>query len=216
MALAKDHESMIDEEAYKVSNLDWDRLRAYADRVAKNTTKPLEKPISYTNTEFKTVKVERSVPRVLWLKPKIEVSEETQEVNNHTDAIGPHWIVESRKWLLQEKSRVGITKVEETSTELFYIVLLPSGLLRHLTVKHNEVLNFTQGKLYRPVNDTSHTVRDLTEEDVVKMDYDTKLYIWGPDRSGRSGETNRECGKRLIRHSKGVGINLALKRILES
>lgn len=199
-------------EAYNRSVLDWDRLRRYARRVAAETPLPLAAPLTYTRT-VRTVRTEHRPGGFLGLgKPRAVHTPQNTEVEE--TAVGPHWLLDHRYWHHFETKPRAYT---ESTRESYYLVLLPDGALKSVTVSQIEVLSISTSPSYISHSQEQHTVRDPDDAEIRRLDFALRPF----DRTFRNGPlqiqviSNRDPGTRLRRHAKGVGVNIALKTILE-
>lgn len=198
---------------YDSTAIDWVRLRQYAKKVAKYTKVPTNDPLVYETVSFEDVEVRHEKPKVLWFKPKVTVTTENREVRHIVKVIGSHWLIDRRNWERTEKYRVGRTYVMDTVTEDHRILLTPDGSLKKIVLTHNLVTNRDDSGFHVRVNDRDHSESKIDDSDVIAMDYNVQHRSSDDGRFSASG--TRQRGDRLIRHAKGVGINLALRKILE-
>lgn len=207
--------------AYDQTTLDWDRLRRYAKRVATETRLQPSPAIQYTYSVRQNVKhTEQRPGGFLGLgKPRQVHVTTSQWVDKKVTALGEHWVLNHRTWhRVDTTSPSKGTTLEESTHEGIYLVLLPAGALKTVVVSTTTVLHFGDPRTTGLVqSEAHHSSRDPDEEDICLLDFETHLR----DSHQRHGTTqihtwtDRVAGNRLIRHAKGVGVNLALKAILE-
>ena len=177
----------LDHSAYDQSTIDWQRLHAYAQRVTRGTKAPLVGPLAYLSGSGRGETV-----------------------------LGSHWVLEHRHWHRRDTSTVLGTLVEDTIHEDHTWALLPDGTLVKAVTTHNEVLNYGGPRSGLVVDQKSHSVRPVTESDVIVFDFAKE---WNDSssrpRNGIITWGDAAPGRKLIRHAKGVGMNLALKRLIE-
>jgi hypothetical protein len=200
--------------AYEASTADWKRLHAYARKVARQTRRPLAAPIGYTVTDHRTV--QREVVRShgpFGLFKRTETRSERQPFSRHVQVVGQHWVLDVRHQNI-ERNVVGRgSHHQETTHEKTTYLLLPDGGLKRVAVWEEESVHTADGRT-RIVVDTSHHVSDIGDHDLRAFDFEKRHTEYG--RHGRGTKTwgDREPGKRLLVHAKGVGLSAALKRLL--
>ncbi|MEV4859903.1 hypothetical protein [Streptomyces ossamyceticus] len=200
--------------AYEASTADWKRLRAYARKVARQTRRPLAAAIGYTVTDYRTV--ERQVVREhgpFGLFKRTETRSERQPFSRHVPVIGQHWVLEVRHQNIEKNVGGRGGHHQETTHEKTTYLLLPDGELKCVAVWEEESVHTADGRT-QIVVDTSHHVRDIGDRDLRTFDFEKCHREYG--RHGRGTKTwgDREPGKRLLVHAKGVGLSAALKRLL--
>ena len=186
-----------DKSRYERSQIDWKRLRAYARRVARETSRPKEvRVVTKRGKRPKTMYKQRifrsPIPYTV-----MEPYEETEHIN--TD----YWVLERR--YLREITIWQNDRLVET--------------------EHHEFCLASDGALFKNVweelegsgNTTPLRVREsLSDEDVMLFDY------WPEVFSRRDGNTIIESNSRWLHtglelryHAKGVGLSKALGELLE-
>lgn len=200
--------------AYEASTADWKRLHAYARKVAQQTRRPLAGPIGYTVTDYRTV--ERQVVRnsgPFGMFKHTETRSERQPFSRHVPVIGQHWVLDERHQNIEKNVGGRNSHHQETTHEKTTYLLLPDGALKYVAVWEEETVHTVDGSS-RVVIDTSHHVKDIGDGELKTFDFEKRHSEYG--RHGRGIKTwgNREPGKKLLVHAKGVGLSLALKRLL--
>lgn len=195
--------------SYDASAIDWGRLSRYAQRVARETALPPSPPYVDQVPATSTRAVERSTKGFLRLRRRTIQDVETVTTSSEVVVLGEHWPLHQWYWHHERTERHGGRVTIETISEYAKTVLLATGRLALLLV-HEEELVASSRYVGKTV---TNSVRDLEESDVTRLDFAHNytennfaggLHVWG----------TREPRQRL-RHAKGVGINLALKAVLE-
>lgn len=208
---------MPDRAAYDRSSFDRARLDRYAARVARETRMPANVPLRYQVDEIKTVRRTRS-SRTWYGGTKLSEVESRQKSTREVEVIGAHWTLSYRRWHKDETTKHGdgSSTTEETHYNHYY-VLLPSGELKHVWTRHETTYNFggrfSQGLLS---DEYGHEVRPLSDDEIFAFDFECRQQTW-QERRGTTqikGWSDVPPGRKLLKHSKGVGINLALKAVL--
>ncbi|MFG2008482.1 hypothetical protein ACGFNF_05350 [Micromonospora sp. NPDC048868] len=205
---------MPDKSAYEASTLDWARIRAYARRVARETRKPTESGISYTRTEYQTVTKRVEVRHGLFnMFTKVQHRPERVAVIQRVDVVGPHWVLDRRNQHIERNTRHRNTTHQETTHEQSWVVLLPDGSLKKVVLWEEENLR-TENNRSTYFGTHSHSIADLGDGDVRAMDFEKRHSEYGTHGKGVKTWGDREPGRRLLTHAKGVGLTQALKRLL--
>lgn len=201
-------------EAYEQSGVDWPRLHAYAKRVARETHKPVERKITYSETIYENVPVERPKRGPLRMFQRTIVENHRRRSTQVIQVADEHWILDKRHHHIEKNTNRTGTKYQETINEQISFILLPDGALKHVALYEEEFTSVSKGEhAYR--GDRSHSVRDLNEWDLRSFDFEKRYAEHGSHGVGTKWWGDREPGRRLLVHSKGVGLSLALKRLLE-
>ena len=211
---------MADRSAYDRTTIDWDRLRRYAKRVARETSLSLSDTIEYTVRTHETVtSTERRRGGFLGLGTPRQVKvSQVQPVSKSFTVVGPHWVLSQRSWHHDEKRHHdGMTIQEETHSQT-YLLLLPNGNLQSAWKQETSTMQWgsriRSGLLH---SETTHNCGDPTDNDICKLDFERYYREW-KQREGNIEHhywMDRDPGRKLLKHAKGVGVNLALKAILE-
>ncbi|MEU7475463.1 hypothetical protein AB0A63_05720 [Lentzea sp. NPDC042327] len=203
---------MPDRQAYNASIIDWPRIRAFAQRVARETRTPAEQGISYTTTEYETkIKLIEVKHGPFGLFTKTERKSEQVAVSKRIDVVGRHWVLERRNHHIEHTTKTRAHTNQETSHEEHFVVLLADGSLKKVILIETENMNTAHGRnTFFFTHD--HAVRDLSTSYVEAMDFEKRHYSTTKARSQNWGDL--EPGKRLLSHTKGVGLTKALKRLL--
>lgn len=212
---------MATKSTYDMSTIDWVRLRRFAKRVAEETPLPPEGPLEYTVLTQKTVtRIELQPSGFLGLgRPKEVKVSQVQAVSESITVVGQHWTLSTRTWNheMTRADRNGSKFQEETNSSL-YLWLLLDGSLQSGYVTRTSVRQF--GGPFRAnitPTTTTHHCGDVSESDILKLDFE-RYYREFKERDGNLVHhywTDRDPGRKLLKHAKGVGVNLALKAILE-
>lgn len=213
---------MPDRGIYDRSRIDWDRLRKYAKRVARETTLTPAQPIQYTiKTEESVVHTREERTGFLGMgKPRQVQVTTTRPASKTVTAIAPHWCLCERSWHHKETtspSRGGGVTVEEETHSRIYLVLLTTGELKSAWVQQTELTHWGGGGRSGYREETTHGIGNPTEEDICRLDFE-RYYREFKERRGNVQHhywLDRDPGRKLLKHAKGVGVNLALKAILE-
>ncbi|MBM7494499.1 hypothetical protein JOD64_005721 [Micromonospora luteifusca] len=205
---------MPDRQAYEASVADWPRLRAYAKRVARDTRKPQEGSISYTTTEYQTVEKERvrkSGPFGLFTRR--ELTSQQQPVTRRIGVVGGHWALDRRNYHIERNTRLRGGTHQEITYEQHTFLLLPDGALKHVVLWEEEVMHVERGVTSAFVKH-SHSVVDVGDSQLRSFDFEKTYAEHGTHGRGTKTWGDREPGRRLLVHARGVGLSLALKRLL--
>ena len=200
--------------AYEASTLDWTKLRRYARRVAAETRRPQAQAIAYTVTDFRPVSrevVRRTGP--LGLFRRTEAVSENQPVERSVAVVGGHWVLDTRYQHIERSRRAPGGRYEETTSEKHVYLLQPDGSLTYVMLWEEEAVNNTHGRRLVFI-DRTHHIHEFNEGDVRMFDFERKYTEDPPDRNGMKVRGDRECGRTLQVHAKGVGLSMALKRLL--
>nr|WP_157527176.1 hypothetical protein [Kibdelosporangium sp. MJ126-NF4] len=201
---------MSDRQAYHASTIEWSRIRVFAQRVARETRTPAEQGISYTTTAYQTVTKQVEVKYGIFnLFTKPERTSERVEVNKQVDVVGRHWVLERRNHHIEQTTMERTN--QETTHEQHFVVLLADGSLKKVILIETENVNTAHGR-YTFFSIHEHTVHDLSTSDVEAMDFEKRHYSTTKAHVQNWGD--REPGKQLLSHAKGVGLTKALKRLL--
>ena len=205
---------MPDKKSYEASRLEWSRIRAYAKRVAYATRRPTESGISYSKTEHETVTKRVEVKHGLFnLFTKVENKPKSVAVNRRVDVVGPHWVLERRHHHIEHNTKHRNAVHQETTHEQHYVILLPDGSLKKVVLWEEENLHTEYGKTTFFATH-HHLVTDLRDSDAQAMDFENRHSEHGTHGKGTKTWGDREPGRRLLTHAKGVGLTQALKRLL--
>ncbi|WP_328617234.1 hypothetical protein OHS18_13410 [Amycolatopsis sp. NBC_00355] len=205
---------MPDRPAYNASTIDWSRIRAYAQRVAREARTPAEKGISYTTTEYQTVTKQVEVKHGAFnLFTRVENKSERVAVSKCVDVVGSHWVLERRHHHIECNTKERTYTNQETTHEQHYVVLLADGSLKKVILMETENMNTAHGRSTFFATHQHH-LRDLSASDVEAMDFEKRHSEYGTHGRGTKNWGDREPGKQLLSHAKGVGLTKALKRLL--
>jgi hypothetical protein len=206
--------SVVNSAQYDASVLDMDRLNSFVQKVARTTRKPMAPPISYLVSE--TV-LESETTRGLFGLGRREV-QISRTVQKNVELVGPHWLLERRHWHLRDAWKVQGARLEEEQHEQIYLVLLPTGTMLRAWTSEHTVLSTggptASGLIHQEQNGSSHT---LTQADVIELDFEKRYAerTWRRDGHEFTGWGDRDPGKKLIRHAKGVGLSMVLRGLLD-
>lgn len=201
--------------AYNNTSIDWTRVRQYASRVARETPLPLERPWQYAVTGLASEIARPASRGFLGIGARSE-TRRMLATSGIVEVLPEHWVIDRRGWNRRETSRFSSTRVEENDSEDHVYALLSDGTLKVAVLTTNEVWNYRGGKAELVIAPTSsHVVNELNDYHASVLDFEKRYY--DGSNSGRPTYSwgDRDPGKRLIRHAKGVGLNLELKRILD-
>ena len=204
---------MPDLNAYSASVPDWGKIRNYARRVARETKLALEPPITYLTTVSGPAEPARG-----GLFGGLKTPRAAPSVTKTITVVGPHWLLAARDHHILRTSGGRESVTDETTHEYFYFALTPDGDLVRAYQQVDEVITrFPSRPSASPyfVRSLEHSVRDLDSTDLATFDLEKYRF----DSSGRNGKNcawgDREPGRRLLRHAKGIGLSLALRNVLE-
>lgn len=202
-------------EDYEKTTIDWGRLRKYAERVARETRLTPDAPWSYTTTVSRSEVVSPAREGFFGIGAKAEVRRDVFR-NESVRVLPEHWVIDRRQWNRRQTSHSVGVRIEENDREEHVFALLRDGELKVAVLTTNEVWNYRGPKteLVVPPN-SEHRVRDMDEHHVRMLDFEKRYYDGSGSRSSTFSWGDRDPGRRLLRHAKGVGLNLELKRILE-
>lgn len=178
-----------------VQEFDIARMRRYAARVAAEATTPLQKPIFTAGTVNVAVDQKR---RVGFLGLRRETHTVVERRTGQVEIVPPYWVLfHTNHWIEDKASGAGSEYNEQN-----YWVLTENGALMYVW-KWEECKD---GRFESDVTATEMSPEKMLHLDYAHPRYDLhqgKLHIWG----------DREAGK-SIRHAPGVGLSLALKRLI--
>lgn len=120
-------------------------------------------------------------------------------------------MLDHRWWTVDSTRKFHNMTIYETKKEDHHLALLPSGeLVAFLLVEERTVEASSYGSgtsiEYR------HQYRQASDFDVTRLDFVSKYVEQKKDKIHSFGTTSPG---RLLRHSKGVGVSLALKSLLD-
>lgn len=190
---------------YLKTQIDWDKLRAYAGRVARETKKPTQ-VLQVTKTQM----VEEKAPGLMGLLGR--KVKKPQQVTTTQQA--DYWVLMTRTsgWKEEGTKNGRLYEEEESSTHL-YCLRKNGELFVRTTVSTQKLLYHNRGaNLYDKSSPPKE--RPLNEADAL-------LFDWAPwkkeyTQGGTRHWSDTEQGNRLLVHAKGMGLSLALKKLLES
>ncbi|GAA2285446.1 hypothetical protein GCM10010415_64290 [Streptomyces atrovirens] len=187
--------------AYEQSELDWNRLRRYAEKVARETRTPR-----------RTRQVVERSERVRQVKGGLFglfTRQETYTVDVPRTETDAFWVLRTRSW--HKKERGQRNQPDEDQSALYdYCLTVKGGLVVRVT-SHTDV--FFEGAL--TFSDTTTSEQPMTADDVMLFDFEAEKYYREEGRF--TIQTDRDPDrKRLKHHAKGVGLSLALKRLHQS
>lgn len=186
--------------AYEQSQLDWTKLRQYATRVARETRAPRGTTTSVVQ-ETRT----REVPTGLF---GLSRKQESFTVDVTKEQRNDYWELTQRFWRKGEKGRG--TQADETTKCTIKYCLGTDGTLFVLIETETDVF-LKRGGFFTTHESSQHP---MTESDVLLFDFAPK-YDSSPGRTSIS--TNRDPDPSKLKYrAKGVGLSLALKKLLES
>lgn len=202
-------------EAYNASHADMTKLRAYARRVARETQAPLVDPLTYTRTSYVEKSVTKKAPGLAGFLGKTVVEKKREPRDSTIQVIGRHWILDGPRYhrITQTLGNGSHRNTEETN-ERTYMVLLPDVSLKRATLWTTTYTynNSTVGGSIR--DEARHSVRELSDHDIRCFDFERR-HSESRDR-GISTAGDREPGRRLLVHAKGVGLSKSLNRVLQN
>jgi hypothetical protein len=203
-----------DRAAYDASAIDWERLRRYAKRVAREATIPKESPLTYQTKVHRDVTENVRVKGFLGFGGRVEQRTTSRLADVTETAIGEHWKLDCRRWMreLTTRNRSGVTTVE-TNWDWMTLALLPDGALMYAVVSEEEVVH--DNRLTHVAKE--HRVSAANDSHIMALDFARRYSSnkFRHDGTRTYVESDRDPDKRLIRHAKGVGVNLLLKQLLD-
>lgn len=202
-------------DTYNASRIDWERLRKYALRVAKETRLALSAPITYEKTVRQEFSTEKTSGGLFGIGAKTITVVENRDVLMPIRVLGNHWKLDYRHWHLEDNYKTGGVRVQETTHEYHTLGLMPDGSIFKGCVMETEVLNFGGARSGLVYLNKEHIVRPIDDQDVLDLDFEKKYRETGRHNVNKKMWGDRDPGPRLLRHAKGVGLNLALKGVLE-
>jgi hypothetical protein len=184
--------------AYERSELDWNRLRRYAEKVARETRVPRR-----TRQVVERSERTRQVRSGLF---GLFTRQETYTVDVPRTETDDFWVLQSRSW--HKKERGQGNQADEDVTEMYdYCLTVKGGLVVRVT---SETDCFFKGAL--TFSDRTTSEKPMTADDVMLFDFEAERYY--REKGRFTIETDRDPDhKRLKHHAKGVGLSLALKRL---
>ncbi|MFI7482475.1 hypothetical protein ACH9EU_08650 [Kocuria sp. M1R5S2] len=207
---------MLDRAQYEATSIDWPKLNRYAARVAQETKLPPEPPITKVERVEKDVPVEKRTGGFFGLGAKTYITIDRKTVEETIRVVGPHWVINKAMSAVRERTRTQQgTEIEETEYTTHTLVLCTDGSLAKVQHRKTEVWAFPRSGACNHNEENEYSVLPIDETDVVTMDYSRRSRDNDRPTAPRSSWARGERGNRLLRHAKGVGINLALKDLLE-
>jgi hypothetical protein len=188
--------------SYDATTLDMARLNRYAHRVAAECKSPLTPAI--------TRQVDKSVPstetrRGGFLGLRSEVVRVEKLIQVTESVIGPHWVLHRTNHHIESHEGGKLVEYGEQN----YWVLQGDGAL--LTVWDWEEYTRWPDGSSRLLKEC--TTRSMAEADVLRLDFADRSTESGSHGRGTKTWGNRAQGRR-IRHTKGLGLSVALKFLL--
>lgn len=210
--------------SYDESSWDAARLEKYARRVARETQVPLRPPIAIVREESRPRPSSTEAPRKASFIDRLfgkgaksaGPSASSGPLMRTIEVLPEHWLIDERYHRINTTVRFNSPagRREENFIENFYLVLTREGRLMEAVIRkeENHVL-YAQGPGNRWTEGPDFQVRTATQESILRLDR-SKQFRMRRVPGGTAEGTNRFNG-RVFRHAKGVGINLALKDLLE-
>jgi hypothetical protein len=133
---------------------------------------------------------------------------ETYTVPQSETVIDDHWILERRHWIKDEKG-IGSNADETSYAYIFYCLGVDGSLF--VRVESREEVHPKELMAFEVKNEP--TTQPMDASDVMLFDFEQKYFR----SEGRVAvDTNRDPDKRRLKvHAKGVGLSMALKRLLD-
>lgn len=207
---------MPDRAQYEATSIDWPKLSRYAARVAQETRLPPEPPIIQVERVEKDVPVEKRTGGLFGLGVKTYIATERKTVEDTIRVVDSHWVINKTMSAVRERTKTQQgTEIEETEYTTHTLVLCTDGSLAKVKHRKTEVWAFPRSGACDYKQESEYFVLPIDETDVVTMDYSRLSRDNDRPKAPRSSWARGERGDRLLRHAKGVGINLALKDLLE-
>lgn len=180
---------------YESSTIDWDRLRRYAERVARETKAPRHTVVTRSEEWADEV-----VGRTLFGKPKTAKARRWVE----RKAVADYWLLDERTYRRNRRLDHSNKSTDVVKTRY---CLLSNGSLVVRTESYDEF----EGPRYGGYQEGTHTFeeRPFGADDVELFDH-ASGYLSRGDVFSTSGRGRR------IAHAKGVGLSIRLKKLLES
>jgi len=192
------------ETGYDPSRLDMGRLRAYAGKVARSTKVELSAPIMQQRHQNVHVRRERKKG---WFGGT-ETYFESEMKTSRVELLGEHWQLLRLMGSQEETNHP--RKVQEYHEERIW-ALLPDGSLHHVRLWDE----FTKYENMAGQFDYGASEGPMTAEMVLELDHDHPYY----EHHDRGGDVHwwgeLHAGRRRA-HAPGVGLSLALKKLLDA
>jgi len=189
---------------YDASRLDMGRLRDYAAKVARSTTAALSIPVFQQRHQSVQVRRERKKG---WFGGT-ETYFETEMRTSHLKLLDEHWQL-LRLVGNQEETNYP-RKVQEYHEEMIW-ALLPDGSLHYVRIWDE----FTKYENTAGQFEYGASAEPMTEEKVLELDHDHPYYEHHDGRAGVHWWGELHTGRRRA-HARGVGLSLALKKLLDT
>lgn len=206
---------MPDVAAYEASVADVERIKKFAIRVARETQHPLEAPISYrASVSVEVPKTVRASGLAGLMGRTVDTTERRQEQRDVV-VVGKHWLLERRHHHIERNTKGRDYKNQETTHEQHYFVLMPDGNLHHVYVWEEELV-YTNSNGHTSVRvERGHEVWGVDSFSFLRtFDYEKRYSEHGTHGRGTKTWGDREPGRRLLVHAKGIGLSKALKKLL--
>lgn len=198
----------MDQPAYEASQIDWRRLRAFANRVAKSTT--VEPQPSLMVSLKETFPLQRTVRSggIFGFGAKDHTESYSEERDVQREVLGPHWILDQRRYHRDEWLSKDIL---ETDDQITHLVLESDGSLT--TVYHKD--EGRSAPLWSDKIDQCVDVRRFNDDDVTSFDFEKVSSHWEIRGRGLAPTRamNEQVGRKLLRHAKGAGLSMRLKEL---
>ena len=188
-----------DERSYDASILDVQKLKAFAQRVSRETRRaPMQAIVDVVMRE--ETYYEEEFYGFLG-KRKRHITK-TRSVPHKSEEIVPgHWVLHRTYHNLNTRDEFVL---EENHDEHLWLLSQTGQLLKYVPF----VLDRTfLGKYSGSEQKTGRSLSNMSEQDILRLDYADKYQEFRPDKR-TSGNGNWQAGS-LNRHAKGVGLSLA-------
>lgn len=192
---------LVDRGAYDSTRVDMRKLQDYAKRVARETRVP---PVGAARERLMKDESYFQEESYGFLGMRTRQVRRTRTVDaGFKLVVDAHWVLHATQHNIDRFQSWGH---EECHEDLRWI-LLKDGSLKMYTKWFEE-------RTIQPSRVDGYSVTEMSVADVERLDFEDRYRETGrPDR-GTHTYGNREPGK-LIRHKKGVGLSLELKKLLD-
>lgn len=192
---------MVDRAAYDSTRVDMRRLQDYAKRVARETRRPPSAPVRERLIKDESYLEEESYG---FLGMRTRHVRRTRTVDAGTKlVVDARWVLHATYHNIDQYQSWGHQEYHED----LHVILLRDGSLKKYTKWFEE-------RTVQPSRVDGYSLTEMSVADVERLDFEDRYRETGRHDRGVHTYGNREPGK-LIRPRKGMGLSLALKKLLD-
>lgn len=171
---------------------------------------------AYEASEFNRGKIDRYAARIA--RETKRPTQSTWSPSPNTK-LGPHWVVFEYSW--HERQNFvshGRPRIEtdEFTHQYTRLALLSDGRLIRARIENVEIENTIGPGMEFHNQPGSEELSTPTDLELLELDHSTKDVRWDSGPYGKHIKWGNRPGPTVVRHAKGVGISMALKKLLDA